>query len=55
MADVTSKGKRAFIAGKTVAGNLPDNWRKAAGVGIDGILTDYPIELGTLLREKREK
>jgi glycerophosphoryl diester phosphodiesterase len=55
MADVTSKGKRAFIAGKTVAGDLPANWRKAAGVGIDGILTDHPIELGTLLREKREK
>jgi glycerophosphoryl diester phosphodiesterase len=55
MAAVTSEGKRAFIAGKTVAGDLPDNWREAAGVGIGGILTDHPIELGTLLREKRMK
>jgi glycerophosphoryl diester phosphodiesterase len=55
LADVHRKGKRAFIAGAAVAGNLPDNWQKSVGVGIDGILTDYPIELGTLLREKRGK
>jgi glycerophosphoryl diester phosphodiesterase len=55
MAGVRDRGKRVFIAGKTVAGNLPDNWRKASGAGIDGVLTDYPIELGSLLREKREK
>jgi glycerophosphoryl diester phosphodiesterase len=38
-------GKRAFIAGPTVAGNLPTNWNRAASVGLDGILTDYPLEL----------
>ena len=36
-------GKRVFIAGPTVAGNLPQNWKQAASVGIDGILTDFPL------------
>ncbi len=37
--------KRGFIAGATVAGNLPENWGQAAAAGIDGILTDFPLEL----------
>jgi glycerophosphoryl diester phosphodiesterase len=55
MQAVHQKGKRAFIAGKTVAGNLPDNWRKAAGVGMDGVLTDYPLEIAATLREWQKK
>lgn len=43
--------KRAFIAGATVSGNLPDNWRRAAEAGIDAILTDYPLELRAALRQ----
>ena len=43
-------GKRAFIAGPTVAGSLPTNWKQAASVGIDGILTDYPLVLRSELR-----
>jgi glycerophosphoryl diester phosphodiesterase len=42
--------KRAFIAGLTVSGNVPKNWQNAAAVGIDGILTDYPLELRSTLR-----
>ena len=42
--------KRAFIAGPTVSGNVPKNWQHAARVGIDGILTDYPLELRSVLR-----
>jgi glycerophosphoryl diester phosphodiesterase len=42
--------KRAFIAGTTVSGNVPDNWQHAANVGVDGILTDYPFELAAMLR-----
>jgi glycerophosphoryl diester phosphodiesterase len=34
---------RAFIAGPTVAGDLPDNWRQAAEAGIDAILTNHPL------------
>lgn len=43
--------KRSFIAGATVSGNLPDNWRQATEAGIDAILTDYPLELRAALRE----
>lgn len=54
MAEVTSKGKRAFVVGKTVAGNLPDNWRKATEAGASGVLTDYPLELAATLRAKQK-
>lgn len=47
-------GKRVFIAGPTVAGNLPANWGHAKRVGIDAVLTDYPLALRTTLA-KREK
>jgi glycerophosphoryl diester phosphodiesterase len=42
--------KRAFIAGPTVAGDLPENWRQAADVGIDATLTDYPLNLRQSLK-----
>lgn len=47
--------KRSFIAGATVSGHLPDNWRHAAEVGIDGILTNYPLELTTMFRQTSGK
>jgi glycerophosphoryl diester phosphodiesterase len=47
--------KRAFIAGPTVGGNVPKNWRHAAGVEIDAILTDYPLELRTTLRQSANR
>lgn len=49
---VRRANKRAFIAGATVAGDLPKNWQQAADVGINGILTDYPFELAAMLRER---
>ena len=52
---VRSAGKRAFIAGTTVSGNVPENWQHAVSVGIDGILTDYPFELAAMLRHQPEK
>jgi glycerophosphoryl diester phosphodiesterase len=42
--------KKVFIAGASVSGLLPANWKLAAGVGTDAILTDYPLELRTALR-----
>ena len=42
--------KRAFIAGPTVSQNMPDNWRQAIEAGVDGILTDYPLELRHILK-----
>lgn len=50
---VQKSGKRSFIAGTTVSGNVPDNWQQAADAGIDGILTDYPLELRAMLRKGR--
>ncbi|MCB9924882.1 MAG: hypothetical protein H6822_22065 [Planctomycetaceae bacterium] len=47
-------GKKAFIAGSTVAGNVPENWQHCADVGIDGILTDYPLDLRTALKRPLE-
>lgn len=48
---VHRSGKRTFIAGTTVSGNVPENWRQAAETGIDGILTDYPLELAAAIRQ----
>jgi glycerophosphoryl diester phosphodiesterase len=53
MEAVQIAGKRSFIAGTTVSGNVPENWRQAAEVGIDGILTDFPFELRAMLRKGR--
>jgi glycerophosphoryl diester phosphodiesterase len=44
--------KRVFMAGPTVSDNLPQNWQPAATVGIDAILTDYPLELRQVLRKE---
>ncbi len=52
---VQSAHKRAFIAGATVSGHVPDNWQQAHKVGIDAILTDYPLELRGILRTESQK
>jgi len=52
IAAVRRAGKRAFIAGITVGGNLPHNWTYATEAGVDGILTDYPLELSNHLRSR---
>lgn len=49
---VHRQNKRVFIAGTTVSGHVPDNWRKTAQAGVDGILTDYPLELAAMLRAR---
>ncbi len=55
IAAVVGAKKSSFIAGATVSGNLPENWQRAASVGLDGILTDYPLELRALLRKAAER
>src|SRR5205085_1001022 len=45
MAKIRGAGKRTFIAGPLVAEQAPDNWRRAAELGIDAILTDLPLDL----------
>lgn len=41
---IHDQGKRIFIAGKLVAGQMPAEWSRAREVGVDAILTDYPLE-----------
>ncbi len=47
---IHTAGKRAFLAGPLVAGNEPANWSKAAQLGFDAILTDFPLGLAQQLR-----
>ncbi|QDT29196.1 Glycerophosphoryl diester phosphodiesterase [Gimesia panareensis] len=42
--------KRTFIAGPTVSGDLPENWRRITKAGVDAILTDYPLQLRLALK-----
>lgn len=51
MSRVHQTGKRVFIAGPLVAGQETENWQKAANLGLDAILTDYPLELQGQLRK----
>jgi glycerophosphoryl diester phosphodiesterase len=50
---VHAAGKQAFIAGKTVSSYLPDNWRQAVDAGVDGILTDEPLQLRNMQRRNQ--
>jgi len=51
MRRVQSAGKRVFLAGPLVVGTEVENWTKAAKLGVDAILTDYPLELQRQLRQ----
>jgi len=48
---IHGKNKRVFLSGKLVAGNEPENWRRAAEVGVDAMLTDYPLECREVFRK----
>ena len=50
MARIQAAGKRVFLAGPLVAGNESANWAAATALGIDGILTDFPLDLSRQLR-----
>lgn len=43
-------GKQVFIAGSTVAGDETQNWRRCAVRGVNGILTDYALDLARQVR-----
>jgi glycerophosphoryl diester phosphodiesterase len=43
-------GKRVFLSGPDAAGLNPNYWAQATTLGIDAILTDYPLELARQLR-----
>lgn len=44
-------GKQAFIAGPTVVGVETANWHAAIAAGVNGLLTDYPLELAAEVRD----
>lgn len=48
-------GKRVFLVGKLVAGNEPENWRRAKEAGVDALLTDYPLECQQVFRAPKSK
>lgn len=50
---VHQTGKRTFIAGPTVSGDLPANWRRITAAGVDAILTDYPLQLRLALKQQQ--
>lgn len=41
-----------LIAGPTVAGQQVDHWKLAIASKVDGILTDYALELQEVLRSQ---
>lgn len=49
---VHAANKKMFIAGSAVAGLQSKNWQTVTDIGIDGILTDYAIELTRQLRSE---
>jgi len=52
---VQALGKRVFLVGPLVAGHEPANWRRAIEVGVDALLTDYPIECQQVLRSAKTR
>lgn len=47
-------GKKVMLVGPAVMGKEPANWRKAREVGVDAILTDYPLECRLHWREQQK-
>jgi glycerophosphoryl diester phosphodiesterase len=50
---VHDAGKKLFLVGPLVADNEPENWAKGRAVGVDAILTDWPLECRASWREKK--
>jgi glycerophosphoryl diester phosphodiesterase len=51
-ARIHAASKRTFLAGPLVAGNEPDNWRRARAAHVDAVLTDYPLTCREAWRQK---
>lgn len=51
---IHAAGKRAFIAGPTVAGLERANWQAAIAANVDAILTDFSLELAAATRDATE-
>ena len=53
MKAIRAAGKHVLLVGPLVAKREEGNWRKAAGAGVDAVLTDYPAELLDALRREK--
>ena len=51
--NIHATGRKVFIAGKTVSGKETENWRRVTEWRINGILTDYSVELARQIRSDR--
>lgn len=52
---IHGQGKRVFLVGPLVAGNEPENWRRAREAGVDALLTDFPLECKQVWRASPAK
>lgn len=52
---IHQKGKKVFVVGTLMAGNLPENWHKARNSGADALLTDFPLECVNSWRKGKDK
>lgn len=50
VAQIHRAGKRVFLVGVLVSGREPENWLWARNVGVDALLTDFPLECRQLWR-----
>ena len=53
VAQIHQAEKRAIVAGAKVSGNDTAAWDALLAAGIDAILTDYPLECSTRIRQQR--
>jgi glycerophosphoryl diester phosphodiesterase len=44
VASIRATGRRVFVVGNMVVGHEPENWRRAQLAGVDGIMTELPLE-----------
>ncbi|HEY0865306.1 MAG TPA: glycerophosphodiester phosphodiesterase family protein [Lacunisphaera sp.] len=41
---IHAAGRKVFVVGNMVVGLETDNWRRAQAAGVDGIMTEFPLE-----------
>ena len=41
---IRDAGRKVFVVGSMVVGLETDNWRRAQAAGVDGIMTEFPLE-----------
>ena len=52
VSQVHKQGKRMFLVESAIAGELKENRRQAVKLGVDAMLTDYPLLVNQLRREE---